>query len=85
MDSREKALETIKEQIRQQRARIDPAVLKKAQKAAAGKNLNDLQKQEAAVPYDKKSAQKAIELFLLGHADKEEFARKLSLFLSDKN
>lgn len=83
MDKRQKALDALKEQIRRQRAEIDPAVLQKAQKAAESKNSDPILKPET-VTYDKKSAQKAIEIFLSDHADQEKFVKQLSLFL-EKN
>jgi hypothetical protein len=76
----------LKKQIREKRAELDPAILKKAQ-AAAEKSQGIAPKAKTpekappgsvppgTVPYDRKAALKAIELFLGDHADKGFHAR----------
>lgn len=72
-DKREKALDVLKKQIRDQRERIDPVVLARAQEALAAKA-----NASATVPYDRAAARSAVELFLKDHADAEGFSRKLA-------
>ncbi|MEZ0261777.1 MAG: hypothetical protein ACAH80_12260 [Alphaproteobacteria bacterium] len=80
-DTREKALDVLKKQIREQKKRIDPAVLARAQEALAAKGAA-----AASVPYDRETARAAVEIFLKDHADAEGFSRKLAKKLhQDKN
>lgn len=73
MDKRQKAIEELQKQIREQRSKLDPKLLKIAEKAlrAAGTGGKD------HIPYDRKSATAAVELFLTGHKDAEGFKRRL--------
>lgn len=79
MNSREKALQELKKLIREQRDRIDPRLLEKAARAISGKTGDSKD-----VPFDRKSAAKAIDLFLKDHADSEGFARRLRDFMHTK-
>lgn len=72
-DTREKALDTLKKQIREQKKRIDPAVLQRAQEAVAAKAGA-----ATTVPYDRETARAAVEIFLKEHADAADFSRKLA-------
>jgi hypothetical protein len=75
--NREKALNALKKQIRDQRARIDPAVLQRAQEALAAKAAG-ITPPPATVPYDREAALAAVELFLKDHADATAFSQKLA-------
>ncbi len=73
--SREAAIAELKVQIEAQRARIDPDVLKKAEKAAAA-SQNPKPKAEL-VPFDRDAAALVVRLFLDRHDDPEWFKRQL--------
>lgn len=82
MSQRDKAIEELKKLIREQRARIDPAVLALAQKAAAQKTaLPEKTFSGKAVPdkvaYDRAAAEKAVRLFLATHKDPKGFEKRL--------
>lgn len=81
MTRREKALEELKKQIRAQKSRLDPRLLKMAEKAAAlrheGKEGRDM------VAYDRKSAARAVEIFLSRHGDRANFEQRLLALLKD--
>ena len=81
MSSRDKAIETLKKLIREQKSRIDPKVLESAAKAADRKSATV---PPSTVPYDKAAAGKAVELFLKNHGDAQGFKEKL-LQLLKKN
>lgn len=68
-DAREKALAVLKEQIRAQRARLDPKLLALAEAAAklSQKTVTD----DDVVPYDRDAAAEAVRLFLKDHDDPE--------------
>lgn len=76
MTSREDALEKLRAQIAAQREKIDPKVLKAAQRAAEIAQ-NPQKSTEDLVPYDRESAAEAIRLFLSTHADSADFEKKL--------
>ncbi|MBI1214444.1 MAG: hypothetical protein GC185_01335 [Alphaproteobacteria bacterium] len=89
--AREKALEELKRQIREQKARIDPAVLKIAERAAriAQKQQEREMREGKAganemVPYDREAAAEIVALFLQNRGDREDFERKLLLLLRGK-
>ena len=76
MSRREEALQKLRAQIAEQRARLDPKVLRAAERAAAlaqnpEKTARDM------VPYDRDSAAEAIRLFLDSHDDQAAFQAKL--------
>lgn len=79
MTEREKAIETLKKLIAEQKARIDPAILAKAAAAAQGKAAK--RGEEDTVPYDRAAAAKAIELFMQNHGNAADFKEKLMRFL----
>ena len=81
---RRDALEILKKQIREQRARIDPKVLKAAEDAVKKreKAMNNPPgdppaDKDGKVPYDKQAAAKAVALFLRDHADGKGFEKRL--------
>jgi hypothetical protein len=90
LDKRESAIEQLKKLIRDRRAQIDPAVLEKARLAAekAGREKKKPAAPQAppgTVPYDRESAQKAVELFLSGHPQQKEFSRRLIDMLAKRD
>lgn len=78
MDKQQK-IEQLKALIRKERARLDPAVLERAAEAARA----PASKSAAGefVPYDRKSAARAIEIFLKDHPDAAGFRKGLEAFL----
>lgn len=82
MTPREKALLELKRLMKEQKERIDPKLLKMAEKAAAlsqeGKTAEDM------VPYDRKTAAKAVEIFLRGHDDRADFEERLMALIRKK-
>lgn len=72
MTTREKALAELKRQIKEQKARLDPRLLKMAEMAAG---ITKTEKN--TVPYDRESASKAVEMFLANHSDAKGFRQKL--------
>jgi hypothetical protein len=76
MNDRDRALDELKRRISEQKARIDPRLLKLAESAA----LRRLPGESAAVPFDRESSAKAVELFLRHHADPRGFERRLAEF-----
>lgn len=75
MDKRQKALDALKEQIRQQREKLDPRLLKMAEKAIQG--MLSGAGGNGSVPYDQKTAAAAVETFLKNHPDAKRFRAKL--------
>ena len=79
MNSKQKAIEELKKQIRLGRERLGPEGIKELEKLA--KNIIKPKQIETLpvgmVPYDKKAAIKAFEIFLKNHGDPEEFERRL--------
>jgi hypothetical protein len=69
MSRKADAIAELQRLLRQRRAEIDPAVLARARAAADG-----------SVPYDRKSAEKAVETFLSNHPD-EGFRARLIAFI----
>jgi hypothetical protein len=77
---RDKALAELRLRISEQRARLDPKVLKMAERAARSGNAGE------KLPYDRESALKAVELFLQSHDDRGDFERRLrAALIRDKN
>lgn len=68
---RDIALAELKKRIAEQRARLDPKLLRMAEKAALSAGAGE------KVPYDRESAVRAVELFLTGHDDRDAFERRL--------
>lgn len=79
MTRREEAIAKLKELIAEQRGRIDPKVLKEAQRAATIKQEGRAQKD--LVPYDREAAAAAVALFLRDHDGEGDFTRKLQAML----
>ncbi|MBU6475110.1 MAG: hypothetical protein KGL10_09970 [Alphaproteobacteria bacterium] len=91
MGDKEKAIEELKKQRQLARDRIGPEGVKKLEKMAA-----DLQKNknmtiagntlsDGMVPYDKKAALEAFQLFLKNHGDPAEFERRLREMIAKKS
>jgi hypothetical protein len=80
MDPKEKAIEELRKRIREQKARVDPDILAAAAKAAE-KRRSDSARKKDFLPYDRKAAAKAVEIFLKTHANAAEFRAKLLRFL----
>lgn len=83
MDAREKAIAELKRRMAEQRARIDPEVLKKAQKAAAQTQKPPAQRKADMVPFDREAAALVVKKFLENHDDPEALARALKDRLRD--
>lgn len=78
MSTRDKALEDLKAQIREQRTRLDPKLLAMAEQAVrdamgGGKGAPG----KDGIPYDRKAAEQAIETFLKNHPDAAGFRARL--------
>ncbi len=76
-DRREKALEMLKKQIADQRARLDPKLLKLAAQAASLSQKPASARNEGLVPYDRSAAAETIRLFLKSHPDAKGFEKEL--------
>jgi len=82
-EAREAALKKLRAQIAEQRARLDPKVLRAA--AHAAELARDPAKAaETMVPYDRARAAEAIRLFLDAHADQAAFQEKLLQLLKQQ-
>lgn len=75
--SRQKALAELKKQIAEQRARLDPKLLKLAAQAASLSQKEAAERQNGLVPYDRGAAAEAIRLFLEDHPDSAAFEQAL--------
>lgn len=86
MSKRDDAIEILKKQIREQRARIDPEVLKKAAASLNRPSPTKENKKASAetVPYDREAAHRAVELFLQNGGERREAFCKKLLALSQK-
>lgn len=80
MTPRQKAIEELQKQIKLGRERLGPDGVRQLEKLAKG-----IQKPKPAapstVPYDKKAAAKALEIFLKNHSNAKDFEKKLLEFL----
>lgn len=83
MSSREEALKKLRAQIAEQRARLDPKVLRAAERAATLAQ-NPEKASADMVPYDRDSAAAAIRLFLEAHEDQADFQAKLLQLLKQQ-
>lgn len=83
MSSREEALKKLRAQIAAQRARLDPKVLRAAERAAALAQ-NPEKNADNMVPYDRDSAAEAIRLFLEAHEEQAEFQARLLQLLKQQ-
>jgi hypothetical protein len=83
MDSRQKAIEELKKQTRLARERLGPEGVKELEKLAKAmqkpksKAPPAPKAPEGMIPYDKKAAAKAFEIFLKNHGDPKEFEKRL--------
>lgn len=79
MDKRQKAIEELKKQIRLGRERLGPEGIKALEKLAKGaqKPAKRPEPPSGMVPYDKKAAAQALEIFLKNHGDAKGFQKKL--------
>lgn len=84
-NSRDAALRALKRQIAEQRARLDPRVLKLAAQAAALSQKPSAAEQEGMVPYDRATAAEAVRLFLQNHPDAAAFEKALLALLNPKS
>lgn len=80
--SRENAIAELKKLIAAQRDRLDPKVLKAAERAA--KTQQEGRVHQDMVPYDRDSAQAAVALFLKNHDDPQKLEQRLKALLSSK-
>lgn len=78
------AIEALKRQIAEQRARLDPDVLKRAARAAELSQKPAAEREAGLVPYDRDAAAEAVRLFLEAHPDSAGFKRALHAFLERK-
>lgn len=81
---KQKALAELKQLVRDQRARLDPAILEQvAQKLAPSTTKNNTP--TASEPYDRAAATRAIELFIAAHKDKADFKARLFSFIQKQS
>ncbi len=80
---KQRALDELKQLVRDQRARLDPDILAQvAQKLGGGaQKANPKQ----SVPYDRATATRAIELFIASHKDKADFQARLFSFIQKQS
>lgn len=76
-NGRQKALESLKKQIAEQRARLDPKLLQMAAQAASLSQKPAHTRNEGLVPYDRDAAAETIRLFLESHPDAKGFEKEL--------
>lgn len=88
---RQKAIDELMQLVRDQRARLDPALLARiAEKMAPAAGVPQGAKPAPAapansVPYDRAAATRAIELFLSAHKDKADFKARLVSFMQKQS
>lgn len=80
-DRRNAAIAALKKQIAEQRARLDPDVLKRAAQAAELSQKTPEERAAGLVPYDRAAAAEAIRLFLQNHPDAAHFEEELMSLL----
>lgn len=80
-ESRQRALDELKRLMKDQRGRLDPAVLARAAAALSGGPAPA----PATVPYDRAAATKAIEIFMATHKDKADFKARLFSFIQKQS
>lgn len=81
---RQNALDELQRLVRDQRARLDPAVLAQvAQKL--GTTHSDPAPATHSEPYDRVAATRAIELFIADHKDKADFKARLFSFIQKQS
>jgi hypothetical protein len=79
MDKKQKAIEELKKQRKLARERLGPEGVKELEKLAKGLNKPKASSTvpPGSVPYDKKAALAAFQMFLKNHGDPKEFERRL--------
>jgi len=83
MDKKQKAIEELKKQRQLARDRLGPDGVKELEKLAKGLDkpkaatLSNPNVPPGSVPYDKKAALTAFQMFLKNHGDPKEFERRL--------
>jgi hypothetical protein len=79
MDKKQKAIEELKKQRQLARDRLGPEGVKELEKLAKtmGKTKIPTNVPPGSVPYDKKAALAAFQMFLKNHGDPKEFERRL--------
>lgn len=82
MDNRQKALDELKRRIKEQKARIDPRLLKLAESAAmGGAPAPGISVSAATVPFDRDAAARIVALFVKGHQSPRDFECRLAEFV----
>lgn len=81
---KQKALAELKQLVRDQRARLDPAILEQVAQKLAPAAAKDSAK-PASEPYDRAAATRAIELFIAAHKDKADFKARLFTFIQKQS
>ena len=82
---KQKALAELKQLVRDQRARLDPAVLAQVAQKLAPQSNAPAPATPASEPYDRAAATRAIELFLAAHKDKADFKARLFSFIQKQS
>ncbi|MDD9899759.1 MAG: hypothetical protein OXT65_02125 [Alphaproteobacteria bacterium] len=77
MTPRDVALMMLKEQIRRQRARLNPDVLASVEKVVTALNSDAPPDNKVSVPYDRAAAKKVIEIYLRDHPDQAGVAARI--------
>lgn len=83
---KQRALDELKQLVRDQRARLDPDILAQvAQKLGGGPSAPAKAGSKQSVPYDRATATRAIELFIASHKDKADFQARLFSFIQKQS
>ena len=77
MTRRDEAISELMRRIREQRARLDPEILRKAEQAILSRTRGNPAANKGAVPYDRKAALKAVTLFLQSRHGRAELEKRL--------
>jgi hypothetical protein len=87
MDKKKKAIEELKKQRQLARERLGPDGVKELEKLAKGLNKHKSAQPlpDGSVPYDKKAAIAAFNIFLKNHGDPAEFERRLREMINKKS
>ena len=87
MDKKQKAIEELKKQRQLARERLGPDGVKELEKLAKsmGKPKAAPNVPPGSVPYDKKAALAAFQMFLKNHGDPREFERRLREMINKKS
>lgn len=82
---KQKALAELKRLVRDQRARLDPAVLAQVAQKLTPQPNTATPAAPTSEPYDRAAATRAIELFLAAHKDKADFKARLFSFIQKQS